>query len=344
MIRTAVLLVNWNGWEDTIECLESIKRLEPAPEKVIVCDNGSDDSSLTHIREWAQSETSPLLPGYLSDDDTSKELQAPIQFAEFTKEEAESGEVLDDGAWLILIRSENNLGFAGGNNIGLRYISTLDIDFIWLLNNDTVVHRDSLQALLRRVEGNPDIGICGSTLLHYDTPDKVQVCAGGYYCRWIGLPWHIGQLRSVDRLPAKSKVERCMNYVVGASMLVSRPFLDGVGLLTEDYFLYFEELDWAVRARGRYRLAYAPDSLVYHKVGASIGTSSDPRRKSMVCDYYAIRNRLLFTRRHEPIALPTVYLSVFCAFWVRLLLGEWQRAAMIWKILMGKQPDIIPGK
>ena len=95
-----------------------------------------------------------------------------------------------------------------------------------------------------------------------------------------------------------------MNYVEGASMLVTRQFLEEIGIMCEDYFLYFEEADWAIRAEGRFKLAYAPESIVYHKVGGSIGTSSNPAKKSYTCDYFNIRNRLLFTRRFYPTALP----------------------------------------
>ena len=116
---------------------------------------------------------------------------------------------------------------------------------------------------------------------------------------------------------------------------MSREFLETVGLMCEDYFLYFEELDWALRGQGRFSLAYAPASAVYHKIGASIGTSSDPRRKSLLCDYYATRNRLLFTRRFFREALPTVYLSVLFAILSRFLCGRADAAIMIWQILLG---------
>jgi GT2 family glycosyltransferase len=257
---------------------------------------------------------------------------------------AEAGGSTDQDVWLVLIRTGGNLGFAGGNNVGLRYlVSRGNFDYVWLLNNDTVVAPDAMSALLRRMGEKTSAGMCGSTLLHYDDPDRVQACGGGYYCRWIGLPWHLGQLRSAARLPSVSHVERWMNYVVGASLLVSKKFLEEVGLLSEDYFLYFEETDWALRSKGRFTMAYAPNSLVYHKIGRSIGTRTDPRHKSLVCDYYAIRNRLLFTRRYFPLALPTIYLSVFTALVVRLLLGRAQQALMIWKLLCGSNDSFPAG-
>jgi GT2 family glycosyltransferase len=134
-----------------------------------------------------------------------------------------------------------------------------------------------------------------------------------------------------------------MNYVEGASMLVSRQFLIEVGLLCEDYFLYFEEADWAIRAEGRFRPGYAPKSIVYHKVGGSIGTSSNPASKSITCDYFNIRNRLLFTRRFYPAALPTVWLVIVGALLLRLFLGKWDRAKMILRLLSStsESPDVM---
>jgi GT2 family glycosyltransferase len=128
-----------------------------------------------------------------------------------------------------------------------------------------------------------------------------------------------------------------MNYVVGASMLVSQRFLAEVGLMAEEYFLFFEETDWAWRGRPRFRLDWAPGSRVYHKVGQSIGTSSDPRRKSLTCDFYALRNRLLFTRRHCPAALPAIRLSLATAAALRLLCGRREHAALAWDILRGRE-------
>jgi GT2 family glycosyltransferase len=105
----------------------------------------------------------------------------------------------------------------------------------------------------------------------------------------------------------------------------------------ESYFLYYEELDWATRSKGRFDLVYAQESIVYHKIGGSIGTSSCPRGKSLLSDYYTLRNRLKFTRKYYPTALPTVYFGVFCALTVRLLLGQWRKACVAWNLLI--DPD-----
>lgn len=338
MKRCTILIVNWNGWADTIECLESLFRLQYSAFRVIVCDNGSDDGSLDRIRQWAEGSLNALVA-------TNHPLRSyswppvpkPVDYVVYDRAQAEGGEDGTEQASLLLIDTGGNLGFAGGNNVGLRYLLTRnDCDFIWLLNNDTVVDSGALQGLVARMEEKPAAGMCGSTLLRYDAPDKVQARGGGWYCKWIGLPWHIGQLGGADSPVNLERIESWMNYVVGASLFVRRELLEKVGLLTEDYFLFFEELDLAMRSRNRFQLAYAPSSSVYHKVGRSIGTSSNPSKKSRICDYYVIRNRLLFTRRFHPEALVTIYLSVMTAMVLRLLAGNWSRGRMIWQLMTSR--------
>lgn len=337
MSRACILLVNWNGWGDTLECLESIFRHAPADTRVIVCDNDSTDGSVEKIQAWAQGSLDARVP-------VDHPLRAiswppvtkPVSCRLYDRLEAEQGGAVGDSSRLVLIRTAGNLGFAGGNNVGLRHVMARgDADYVWLLNNDTVIAPGALEALLERMAERPDAGMCGSTLLRYDAPDRVQARGGGWYCKWLGLPWHLGQLGRAGDVVNAQRVERRMSYVVGASLFVSRPFLEQVGLMCEDYFLFFEEADWALRARGRFALAYAAASTVYHKVGRSIGTSSLPSRKSYTCDYYSLRNRLFFTRRFYPHALPAIYASLAVALVVRVLCGKLDRAGMIWKLLGG---------
>jgi GT2 family glycosyltransferase len=344
--RVYVVIVNWNGWGDTIECLESVMRLEDVHFRVVVCDNDSSDGSLEHIADWARgslnanvSYGTPLR--YRSYPPVNK----PLVMEEYRRQEAEIGGRQDTDPQLVLIRTGENLGFAGGNNVGLRYVLARDdFDYVWLLNNDTVLEPEALKAMLNRMDADSSIGICGSTLLRYDSPDRIQARGGAYYCKWIGLPWHIGQLECGEDEVNEEHVERWMNYVIGASMLVSRHFLEDVGLMGEEYFLFFEETDWMRRAKGRYRLAYAKNSRVFHKVGRSIGTSSDPRKKSFCCDYYNVRNRIKFTRNVYPIALVTVYFTLFLSSLLRLFCGQWHRGIMILRLMLsgGRDLDVKP--
>lgn len=330
-----VLLLNWNGWGDTLECLESLLRSDCCDLRVVVCDNGSTDGSLARLKAWARGDLDLWVPDaarlkHFSFPPVAK----PVPYVQLSRKEAEAGGAADCAARLILIDNGSNLGFAGGNNVGLRYLLRQDdLAYVWLLNNDTVVRADALGKLLARVGADPQAGMCGSTLLCYQDPGQVQAHGGAYYCRWIGLAWHLGRLKKAHHPISAGKVEARMNYVVGASMLVSQRFLREIGLLCEDYFLFFEELDWALRAAGRFNLLYAPQSVVYHKVGASVGTSSNPAKKSAVCDYWNVRNRLFFTRRWFPEALPAVYLALLGTLLTRVVMGRWDRVAMLLRLL-----------
>jgi hypothetical protein len=340
MKRVYVLIVNWNGWGDTIECLESVFRLDYPDYRVIVCDNGSTDDSHAQIVDWAEGHLMTPVVGEQGPHRrlSNPPIEKPISYTVYDRQQAEEGGDRTLDPRLILIQTGGNLGFAGGNNVGLRYaLERGDFDYVWLLNNDTVVDPQSLMGLVARMADKPSAGMCGSTLLHYERPGRVQACGGGYYCQWIGLPWHIGQSRSATNLPSTEHVERWMSYVVGASLLVSRDFLEQIGLMCEDYFLFFEEVDWMMRSKGHFAIAYAQDSIVFHKIGRSIGTSSNPLKKSAVCDYYAIRNRLLFTRRYCPAAFPVIIVLVLAASLLRLMTGRVRRARMTLALLFGNE-------
>lgn len=317
MSRVYIIIVNWNGWKDTIECLESLLLLGYRDFRVVVCDNGSQDDSLLRLRQWFE-----------------RGFSEPGGWQVISRTVAENGGGSSD-AKFTLVTNETNLGFGGGTNVGLRYaLSCGDADFCWLLNNDTVVEVSALAKLVERMEEVPDAGMCGSTVREYYDRAKIQALGGATYYKWLGIAWHIGRTITGDKLPNQSIVEKKMDYVVGSSLLVRSDYLTDVGLMAEDYFLYFEEIDWAFRGRGRYSLVYAQNSIVYHKVGASIGTATNPMRKSYQCDYYTLRNRLLFTRRYCPSALLGVYLCLVGELIVRLIVGRWDLAAMVCSLLL----------
>jgi len=236
---------------------------------------------------------------------------------------------------VTLLQSGANLGFAGGNNVGLRYALGGGADYVWLLNNDTLVEPDALTHLLARMEEDPEVGLCGSTLVYEGDRETVQAWGGARYNRWLGTVRHLGQGKPRAQAVDAPSVERDLDYLVAASTLASRRFLEEVGLLREDYFLYFEELDWAVRAKGRFRLGYAPKSVVYHKEGSSIGGSDQAKpHKSWTADLYALKNRVVFTRRYYPYALPTVYLGLMMAMLNRVRRRQWGRVGLIARIML----------
>ena len=330
-LKTAVVVLNWNGWEDTLECLESLLRSEGLAGPVIVCDNDSHDGSVARIQEWAEGRVDV----WVSPDNELRRFShppvpKPIRYATLDRTGAELGGTGAEGdAPLVIVRTGSNLGFAGGNNVGLRYaLRREDINCVWILNNDTVVEPTAYRAMVEEMASDPAIGICGSTLLYYDDPEVVQALGGATYNPWLALPRHIGANAPRGEAIDADAVRLRMRYVAGASMLVSRQFLEAVGLLSEDYFLYFEELDWVLRAGNRFRLGYAPGSVVYHKEGRSAGTAG-PNAKSGLSDYYFLRNRLRITRRYFPARQATVALAFAVAAWRRVRRRQWERLRMI---------------
>lgn len=241
-------------------------------------------------------------------------------------------------AEVVLIKNRQNYGYAGGNNRGLRYaISVGDKeDFAWIINNDTVLDSEALNSLLKEASQRPDVNFFGSTILSSNERDTIQTQGGDRFYPWVGMSRHIGEGMSLENRLPQAVVEENMSYIVGASVFVRLSAVTKLGLMEERYFLYFEEIDWATRARRLgMKLGYAPASLVYHKEGGTIGTSVMARRKSLLADYYGVKNRLVMTRRLFPWALPTVYLAMLITLAKRLLNGQFDRAWMVTKIMFG---------
>jgi hypothetical protein len=330
--KVYVIVVNWNGWRDTIECLESVFRSSYSNHQVLLCDNGSTDGSAEQIRAWAQGQlVAKSLPDPVLQSLIDPPLSKPISFVEYNRSTAEAGgDGSNRGARLVLIHLEENLGFAGANNVALRLaLSRKDFAYVWLLNNDTIVTPNALAELVQRLEERPSAGLCASTLLYYHAPGIVQVYGGTAYNRWFASMRPLGKGQPAAAPVDRQRIERLMDYPAGASVLVRRDFLETVGLLAESYFLYFEELDWVIRARKKFDLAYSPGSIVYHKEGRSI-QAVDVNAPFHKADYYAHRNRLRHTRRYFPIGLPTVWVRTLGAVLTRLWRRQPRRA---WGIL-----------
>jgi GT2 family glycosyltransferase len=323
--RVYVILLNWNRWQDTIECLESVFRLSYPRFTVIVCDNASTDGSMEKIEGWAKgfiaaSCDSPDLARL-----TVPSIPKPIGFDYFLFS-GEAATSLTSGSRLLLIQTGANLGFAGGNNIGIRYaLARGDCDYVWLLNNDTVVEPDSLSAMVRMAEANPKLGICGSQLRGYAPPHEIQTMGGRRYSRWSGRTRPQRALTT----PQVSTASGAPDYVEGASMLISRRCLEAVGLLEESYFLYYEELDLTARARSAFHFGYSPESIVYHKEGASIGSAHIRSNRSVLSDFYQARNRIVFSRRYHPWFLPSVLTATALGALQRLMIGRPQNAGAV---------------
>ena len=309
-----IVVLNWKGADDTLRCLESLGRLEGNRPNILVVDNGSEDDSVPRIRE--------ALKGLSKKGD----LVLDLLEGEFPEEIVFKANRVIIG----LIISSRNLGFGGGVNLGLQVaLRDPSMTAAWILNNDTVLDQGALRALLDRLNDEPDAGIVGTTLIYLDQPDLIQA-VGGRYNPWLGTTSHVLGHKLYSKELCADVDPRTFDYIVGASLSIRREVLERVGLLSEDYFLYFEELDYVERMKRRVpemRLGYAPESIVYHKEGASTGATELGRKKtSPATDYYFLMSRIRFARRHYPYHYPLVHLMLFGVLLNRLRRGDWASA------------------
>jgi len=332
-----VLILNWNEWGDTIECLESVFRSDYPNYRVVVCDNGSQNASLEYIAAWAEGRLDALVaPTHPLRSLTFPPVPKPLPVARLECATAEAGG--PDGAAtarLVLISVGQNRGYAGGNNVGLRYaLARNDFSYVWLLNPDTVVAPDALSKMVAEMDAVSSAGLCGSTILLYDNPGRVQALGGATFYKWLAVTPPIGGSQPVTQPIAADRVRAQLAMILGASALVSKRFLHEVGLMSEDYFLFFEEMDWATRARNRYTLAYAPESRVYHRQGHSTGLGVSFRTRSVLAEHHMARSRLLFTRKYYPRARITVSLTLLAIALCRILLGQWAQAKAVLDVVV----------
>ena len=328
----AIVILNWNRWHFTLACLESVFRLNYPNYSVIVCDNDSTDGSMLKLQEWAAGQQSAELP-------VASELlplvepavEKPVLVRELNRSDAESAKKRPPVP-LTLIQTGANLGFAGGCNVGVRHALAQGANCVWLLNNDTLATSDSLQRLVEQLQAHPEIGICGSTLLSLHRPSHVLSLGGGRLRQSTGTTRHIGDGLHWPLPPqeAESLESQQMDYVVGASMLVSRKFLETVGLMDEGYFLYYEEIDWATRQPPWMRLGYAPMSVIYHREGGTTG--------GLIRSHY-YRSLIRFTWRRKRRYLPLVLVRMALRVLEALLNRNWQELSILLSLL---QPRHFP--
>jgi len=311
----AVVILNYNGWQDTLACVESVLASAQSPERVFIIDNASTNDSVRWFRHWAAGNLEFLLPELGAPDSCRKPL--PL-----TEIDGNAPAPATAAAGVFLVRNSANRGYAAGNNSGIRLAVQWGAEAVWILNNDTLVDREALGAMYRRLFSKEKPGLCGS-LIRYAGSATVQCRGGGYTNWWTGLSVldGAGEDIAAARLANPADVERRINFIYGASVMASRTFIEQVGLMDERYFLYCEEQDWAYSAGDSFDLTYAPDAVVYHKEG---GTTDFSRKKfSIRALWHLTRSRLLLTRKHAPMALPTVCLTLaFAALrmaWRRLL-------------------------
>jgi len=304
--KLAGVILNYNNWQDTLACAESVLASEERPAWMILVDNASNNDSLRWIRHWAKGNLEFVLPELGVKAASAKPLQLTEYFGNDEWLEATQGKV-------FLIRNAINRGYAAGNNVGISLALALGADAVWILNNDTLVDKKALGCMRDRLFSQKRSGLCGPLIQYMDNSGLVQCRAGGVTNKWTGLSVLDGNKMDIQMacFEDPKAIEQRINFIYGASVMASREFIETVGMMDESYFLYCEEQDWACRANNRFDLVYAPRALVYHKEGGSTGFSHQKFCSRSL--WHLVRSRLILTWKHTPYAIPTVCLCIVYA-------------------------------
>jgi GT2 family glycosyltransferase len=245
-----IIILNWNGWKDTVECLESLLQIDYPNYRLIVIDNGSSDHSVERITEWARGEL-----------------------------EVESGR-------LVLIQNEENLGFASGSNVGIQYALANHSDYILLLNNDTVVEKTAFSKLIDFLETHPDYDGATGQIRYYHNPSRVWNCGG--FLTWYGCRKYLYGNVPVQKIQASGW--RKISFITGCAALFRGSIFEKVGLLSNQFFFGEEDFEFSYRLKKqRSKIACCFQALIFHKVGASIEVKSVATKMGKIYIHYLQR-------------------------------------------------------
>lgn len=220
----AIVVLNWNQRELTLQCLASLQAITYRNCRVIMVDNGSSDGTAEAVRS---------------------------RFPAVT-----------------VLALRRNLGFAGGNNVGMRHALEGGAQMVLLLNNDTLVEPAFLDHLVERARSEPGAGMVAPKILYHGEPDRIWY-AGGVISMWTGTMRHVG-IREADG--GRFDTPRTVDYATGCCLLVKHEVIERVGMLDESYRIYTEDADWSMRVRrAGYSILYEPGSRILHRVSVSSG-------------------------------------------------------------------------
>ncbi|MEI7826509.1 MAG: glycosyltransferase family 2 protein [Euryarchaeota archaeon] len=305
--KVAIIILNWNNWKDTTECLESVYQIDYPCFDIIVVDNASQDGSIEKIEEYCNGELIPK-SNFFEYGHKNK----PVIISKYTKNESETltladkrGDKLASNRKLTIVSNDKNYGFAEGCNTGIRFAVRNGSSYVVLLNSDTVVDPQFLLELVGLAEMDPTHGFVGPKVYYYDYDgrDDVINSVGGRLVMRKGATNQIG-IGQIDQGQFDIPME--LDYVEGSCLLTRAEVIRDIGLLDPAYFTYWEEADWCIRGRkAGYKAVYAPKSRIWHKVAASnVGLKNE---------YYRTRNAFWFLKKH---ASRGEYLSFFLYFFL----------------------------
>ncbi|MCX6907263.1 MAG: glycosyltransferase family 2 protein [Verrucomicrobia bacterium] len=263
--RVAVIVLNYNSWQETVQCLESLRATTYSRWQAIVVDNGSTNDSVRQIQAWAARAGWPV-----ADAVSSEESGSPRP--------------------LVLLPAGRNLGYTGGNNAGIRHALHAGFDLVLVLNNDTTVDREFLNVLVEFACEHPRAGMVGPCIYEADRPQTIQSAGARIHWWKAKFPPLSGGITGAEL----GETPRMVDYISGAAILVRRETIERIGVLDEAFYLYVEEVDWCRRsAVAGYGIWVVPRSRIWHQGAASAKRAPQPS-----VEYYRFRNRIFFMRKH----------------------------------------------
>jgi hypothetical protein len=316
----SVIILNWNGWQDTIECLETVLKNNYQNYHILVIDNFSEDDSIARIRQWATGDRNMEIKTSFSDL-VYPLVKKPVRLFEMNLEANISlEEQLANQSWkniplqsVVLIKNFDNSGFAIGNNLGIKIAEYLfENQFIFLLNNDTVVDRDCIVELLNDLISSPDLGLSTAAIYFYDNPDKVSNL-GGKISFFGNRKYYTSASRS-GALP--------VTFVTGCALMVKGEIFKKYGLLSEKFFFGEEDFEYSLRMKkNKVKMSCSPNSIVYHKVNVSSEKLYKENQKKMVIYYF---NRIINMKSYFPYLLWVTWKNIlifYSLYWFRSKAG-----------------------
>lgn len=238
---------------------------------------------------------------------------------------------------LLYIRSEKNLGFAGGNNLGIQQAKG---KYILLLNNDTEITSNLISTLVAEMNSNPSIGLISPMLLYYENPTVIQ------YAGYSEMNYRTARNQTIGQLDYDygqyEKVSQETGFCHGAAMMCRKEDLTHVGLMDENYFLYYEEMDWCEKfKRAEKKIWFTGKTKVYHKESISVG------KESPLKTYFNVRNRALFIRKNTSVFNNAIFNLYYYGlagpvqmikyyFTGKQELAKWVWKGMLWNIKNSK--------
>jgi GT2 family glycosyltransferase len=259
--HVSIIILNWNGWQDTIECLESVLKLEYSNFNVILIDNDSSDDSVIQIKNWASGKSGhSIYTNYPSI--VMPLVEKPLKIVELDIDEYPVIKYIEvENKAILSVKNTINLGFAVANNQGIEIANKLfKSDFCYLLNNDTVIEKNALTDLIDVMTKDKTISVAQSTIYSYE--ENKIVNAGGRILFW-------GQTKYYKQIE-KNEVRK-VSSVSGCALFVRAEVISNFGKLSDRFFHGEEDFEYSMRMKKNQQvLVCSGGSRVYHKVGTSV--------------------------------------------------------------------------